>query len=682
MSADPPDNLSVDSCSEYGDPGNYAFNARSRAVLGDWKIEEMGAAAAAPIPHALTYLFFLLFGTGTGSMNLVPLLFCTLLWFALWRLSAREFPEAQALFFFLLALNYPFGSFSRINDQVMPMTFFIVAGILVFIRAWDRPRLFFPAALLFAGSFLSKPKIIYFLLVVLPLAVVLILLERGELGAFRKNAARLAWFAGGALTAAVPWYILIFSRYPAVFRNVGTKNAEFMLPGSIGQALSNWILKPPFSFYPSNQVLTIVLFFALAALLLALFRRAGRPRIGALEIICATWTVAGLAVNSFIGYRPVRHYIEFTIPILILVSIALARAWRGFKVDLDVKRRGWIIAGLFVLFEAALSSFGRRFLAISPLSDFDQARVRVFFISLAAALALAAAAAFLGLRRGRPALVVPRSAAAAAVVLAVAVYGGQNIARLAQWLGQPSWNLRTIGRDLGAAFPGGVFSGLLVPSLSLENRNAAHTSWPGYANESPDFLRRAGVTHLFLGTYNIEPAYYASAFPEESGRAKLVAQFRMWRSWFLLYDIRPAGPALPQAKSLEAEAMVRDLGLAGMPRYEPSASGKFALRVESAPPALIGREQMDIVTPGLFRGTIAIRVERPAESPLLVLVTFLHEGQIAIERRFRLTGGPDPNGAYRELPFAGEFMDDGPYVIEVRSSGGAVFWFDKIEIAH
>ena len=204
-------------------------------------------------------------------MNLVPLLFAVLLWFALWRLSSREFPDAQALFFVLLALNYPFGSFSRINDQIMPMTFFAAAGLIFFVRAWDRPRLFFPAAVLFGCSFLSKGKIVYFLLVVLPLSFLLIALERGEARAFRLNAARLAWFAGGALLVAVPWFFLIYSRYPAVFKNVGGINAEHMIPKNIGQALSFWILKPPFSFYPSNLVLSVLLFFALAVLVVPRF---------------------------------------------------------------------------------------------------------------------------------------------------------------------------------------------------------------------------------------------------------------------------------------------------------------------------------------------------------------------------------------------------------------------------
>jgi 4-amino-4-deoxy-L-arabinose transferase-like glycosyltransferase len=681
LSADPPDNLSVDSCSEYGDPGNYAFNARNKVVLGDSRIEELGAAAAAPIPHAVTVLSFRLFGTGTGSMNLVPLLFAVLLWLALWRLSSREFPEAQSLFFVLLALNYAFGSFSRVNDQVMPMTFFIVAGLLAFLPAWEKPRLFFPAALLFAGSFLSKPKIIYFLVAVLPLAVLLILIERRELRAWRLNAVRLAWFAGGALLVAVPWAILILRRYPAVFRNVGAQNAETMIPGNIGQALSYWILKPPFSFYPSNRVLTVVLFFALAGLLLAVFRRRGRPRIGALEIVCVTWTVVGLGIHSFIGYRPVRHYIEFTVPILILVSVNLVRAWPGFRLDLDVRRKGWVFAGLFVLYVSALSSLGRRFLSLSPLSEFDQAKVHLFFVSLGAAAVLAAGTVVvLVLRGGRPAPAVPRRAAVAFVILAVVVYAGQNIARLIEWLRQPSYNLRTIGRDLGAAFPDGVFAGLLVPSLSLENRNVAHTAWTSYANENPDFLGREGVTHLFLGTYNDEPAYYERAFPEAAQKARLTARFRMWRSWFLLYDLRPAPPQPPGTKVFEAEAMVRDLGLPGLPRFDAAASGRYAVRVEDGPPALLGREDLEVETPGPFRAAISVRLETPAPKPLRLQVKFYHAGGLAIERHFVLTGGPDADGAYRRLPFTGEFMTAGAYIVEVRRAGNGALLFDKIEI--
>jgi len=615
-------------------------------------------------------------------MNLVPLLFALLLWLALWRLSRREFPEGQILFFVLLALNYPFGSYSRINDQIMPMTFFAVAGLIFFVRAWDRrPKLFFPAAVLFGCSFLSKGKIIYFLLVVLPLAFLLIVLERREAREFRLNAVRLAWFAGGALLVAVPWFFLIYSRYPAVFRNVGGINAEHMLPDSFGQALSFWILKPPFSFYPSNLALSFILFFALAALLGFVFSRGGRTRIGPLEIVCAVWAVAGLGLHAFIGYRPVRHYIEFTIPILILVSIFLARLRRGSSLPQRVRRNGWVLGGLFILFLSAVSSIGRRFLYVNPLSDLDQAKVRLFFLSLLAALALSIAVFIILSRKGGAAsFVVPRTVAGAVIVAALAIYGVQNIAKHVEWLRQPSWNLRTIGRDVGAAFPEGVFSGLLVPSLSLENRTVAHTSWPHYANDAPDFPERAGLTHLFLGTYNNEPAYYDSAFPEAAKKARLVAQYRMWRSWFLLYDLRPALPPPAGTTVFEAEAMVRDPGLPGMPRFDADAGGKFALRVEAVEPALIGREQMENTAPGAFRGRLAVKLERAAQSAVIIQMRFLHEGLIAIERRFVLAGGSEPDRAYREIPFAGEFMDDGPYTVEIRSSGAGAFWLDRLEI--
>jgi 4-amino-4-deoxy-L-arabinose transferase-like glycosyltransferase len=681
LSADPPDNLSVDSCSEYGDPGNYAFNARNKAVLGDWKIRELGAAPASPIPHIVTYLSFALFGTGIGSMNLVPIFFCVLLWFALWKLSSREFPEAQAVFFLFLAFNYAFGSFSRINDQVMPMTFFVVAALIFYLRAWGKPRLFFPAAVLLAGAFLSKPKVIYVLLIVLPISTLLVLLERKELGAFRLNAVRLAWFAGGALAVAVPWYVLVFRRYPEVFLNVGGINAEHMFPNNVGQALSYWILKPPFSFYPSNRVLTVVLFFALAVLLFAVFRRRGRARIGALEIFCVTWTVAGLGVQAFIGYRPVRHYIEFTIPILILVSLFLSRLLAGTEIDLGLKKRGWIFAGLFVLYLAAASSLGRRFLTLSPLSDLDQAKVRLFFGAIAVALVLAAASVLVLTRfKGASTVLIPKTAAVALTLIAAAVYAGQNIAKYVEWLAQPSWNLRTIGRDLGAAFPDGVFSGLLVPSLSLENRAPAHTAWPSYANDDPAFLKRAGVTHLFVGTYNNEPAFYASEFPEETKRARLAAQYRMWRSWFLLYDLRPAAP-LPQGTEVfEAEALAREPAGWGMPRFDPRASGRMAFRSPAGPPSLVGRVPVAVEEPGMFRGSLIVKTEGPRGERAAALVRLLHKGGIAVERRLGIPEAGAGTNGYVRIPFSGEFMENGSYTLELRVSGRTTLWIDRIEM--
>ncbi len=677
LSADPPDNLSIESCSEYGDPGNYAFNARNKVVLGDWKLDELGAAPFAPIPHAITYLSFRFFGVGILQMNLVPLFFAVLLWLVLMRFAADFFPEASLLFFIMLALNYPFGAFARINDQVMPMTLFVMAGLWFFLKAWDKPFRFFPAAILFGLAVLSKGKIIYFHLAVLPPAFLWILAERGELRAFKLNARRLAWFFAGAILVFIPWLIGIYLRYPTVFRNMGTDNAKSMLPGNLGQLFSFWAQKPAFSFFPTNRPLTYILFFYVLALLLVLCGKAVRVRLSSLEVFCVVWTVAGLAIHSSIGYRPIRHYIEFTIPIMILVSLFLGRLLAGFRLEIGLRRRAAFAVGLFFLIYAAATSFAQKYV---PVIDVENRKGGVMLKTLLAAVAVSVIlyVLFDRLLAGRS-IAIPKKAAAAGLLLVGLFYAYQNVDSYLAWALKPTFNLKTIGRDLGRAFPDGSFSGLLIPSLSLENRNPAHTSFRDYANFDSGYLKRVGVTHVFAGSFNDEPQYYADTFPEEMARARLLVRYRIWRSWFFLFDILENQPPAPPASVHEAETLVRETGL---PLFDPSASSGFAVRVESGSPALIGVEEVQSPAPATtFRGKIVLKPLSSGPERPMISVRIARGNLVPFERRFIL---PDasPGGGYLEFPFSGSFGSDGPYFLEIRALGRGVFSFDKVELVY
>jgi 4-amino-4-deoxy-L-arabinose transferase-like glycosyltransferase len=675
LSADPPNNISIDSCSEYGDPGNYAFNARSKVVLGQWKIAELGAAPFSPIPHFLTYLSFLIFGTGTWQMNLVPWLFSGLLLLSLFALASRYFPDARLLFFGLLVVNFPFGIFGRINDQVMPMTFFVIPAIYFFLKAWDNPRFFVLTSLFLSLSFISKSKMIYFHLGVIPLAFLLVTIQRGEGRKIKLFILRIAYLAAGLLLVAVPWYFLIYSRYPEVFHNIVALNSAAAMPKSIPHALSNWVQRPPFSFHPANRILTIVLFAYLLILLLKLFDRKVKTRLSPLEIICVLWLVVGLGIQAFLGYRPIRHYIEYTIPMLILVSLFLVRLSAGRRFDYALKKRGLFLGALFVLVWAGLSSYSRRFVTTEIwFSHRERVLLITLLISIGATMLL-----YVLLDKGLPRwnIVLPKNAARLALAVVVAVYAYQNLAEHARWLRTPTYDLKTIGRDLGKAFPQGIFSGLLMPSLSLENRNTVHTSFPGYANDDPGFLERAGVTHLFVATYNNEPDYYQKYFPDEFRKAKLLARYRMWRSWFFLYELRTAEPDADDPTLHEAEVMERE---SGIPLFDPQASGAFSVRVVLTKPVIIGREKIGLPGQAEFQGRLFIKTDDAASEGLVVRVRLSRRGIVHYEKKFGLDPAADPSG-YLILPFKCYLEEPGSYFLEVRASGRGALRFDKVELA-
>jgi hypothetical protein len=624
----------------------------------------------------VTYFSFLLFGPGLWQMNLVPVFFSVLLFFALALLASKFFPEARLLFFLLLTLNYPLWAYGRINDQVMPMTLFVVLGIFFFLKGWKRPIHFFPAAVCFAFSFLSKPKIIYFHLVVLPLAFFLILASRGEFRKFRLNFVRLGYFFGGALLIAIPWYIFIYSAHPEVFKNVGGLNAKAMLPQNIGAAVSFWLKKPAYSFFPTNRVLAIILFLYLLLLVVLLFKKGAKAHIAPLEILSLVWLIVGLAIHSLIGYRPIRHYIEFTIPFAILASIFLARLASGLRISLDLKRKGLFFTYAAALIWAAVFSYSQKIYSPERLDLHPEIRAQAILLTLAVSLALALVLLILTRMLAGKTLILPRKAGLAAVALFTLFYGYQNVFVYVLWTGNRTYDLKTVGRDLGRAFPRAVFSGLLIPTLSLENRNPAHTFWPDYANDDPYFLDRDGVTHLFLGLYNSEPEQYEKYFPEAMARGKILVRYRMWRSWFLLYDIRPAPPS-PGAETVhEAEGMER---LFGRPEFDPGAGGRFAVRVEAGQRGIVGREKLVFANDMRAELGLFLKLENAGSPGLRLRLRITRRGRLVSENTFQLTGSFSA-ATYVPLTLEVDFEKNIPYILDVATSGQGSFLFDRLEI--
>jgi len=680
LSADPPDNLSLESCGEYGDPGNYAFNAKNKVLFGQWQIDELAPMVVVPIPHFVTYVFFLIFGVGIGQMNLVPLFFSSLCWLGLFFLAAKYFRRSRLLFFFLLSLNYPFGIYSRINDQIMPMTFFVILAVYFFLKAWDNPKFFFLSSLALSFSFLSKEKIIYFLVLVVPLSFLLISIRRRELLNIGLSLKRVGYFAAGAALVAIPWYLFLYLPHKTIYQNVLAINAAAMLPKGPGAAVSNWLRRTPFAFHPGNVVLTFLLFFYFLAFLLAAFKkdkpgaRKAPSASGALEILCSVWLVVGLAVNSFFAYRPIRHYVEFSIPLLILAAIFLTRLKEGFRLNTQLKNK-FFFAGLsFLLIWIAVTSYSRRIFSPETLSSRPG---KVLLVGVLLALALSAFLLLaIRLLSSAKEVGLPKTAAIIVAVILVAFYAFQNLKSLFEWTTHATYNLKTIGRDLGRAFPQGVFCGLLMPSISLENRNKAHTAWPNYANDQADFLKRQKVTHFLAGAYNNEPSYYRNYHADEWNRARFLVRYRLWRSWFLLYEIQPQ-PSLPlRSPFYEAEQMEREIG---QPLFDPKASNQFAVWVDSKSRGTIGQETIYIPARTKVRGHIYIKLQEPGGEGPLLLIRVLKKRAVVYKKSIKAPGG-DAKPGYLALPWDLSLAEEGDYTFEIQSAGPSAFFFDKIEL--
>jgi hypothetical protein len=218
-------------------------------------------------------------------------------------------------------------------------------------------------------------------------------------------------------------------------------------------------------------------------------------------------------------------------------------------------------------------------------------------------------------------------------------------------------------------------SGLLVPSLSLENRNPAHTMYPLYANDDLGFLEREHVTHLFLGVFNNERRHYDKLFPEVMERARLLVSYRMWRSWWLLFDIRDGLPPV-DGEVHEAEAMERGVGT---PVFDPGASGRFAVRIASADWETIGRERIGITAVGRARGAVVVKPEGDGPLDASLSLRLSIKGRTVLKKRIVLpkTGS---GGGYVALPFEAWIDAPGNYLLEIKAVGTGAFLFDRVEL--
>ncbi len=680
LSADPPIRISPYSCGDYGDPASYAANARNKVLFGHAKIDDFNGVYASPVGHLATYLIFLLFGTGMWQMNLQPLLFSALLFGLLFYFARRYFPDACWLFFLLLTLNYPFVIYGRIADQVMPMTLFAVLGLFFFLKAWERPPYFFLSAFSLGLSFMAKGKIVYFLVLVVPLTGLIVLFLRKEAVLLSLNMKRLGYFCVGALTVFLPWLFLVYLPGGDLLRDLSGINAAVMFPRSSTNLIQNWLLKPSFTFYGTNRLFSLLLFLYFSSLLLRIFNKREHRPILPLEIACSLWFITGAAINSVIGYRPTRHYIEMTIPMIILAGLFLKRTLSGVRAEFEPKHRPLFYSSLFILLWIAVTSFSSDL--FTSLEIIEHPYRCILILTGLTAVVFGASVVLIERLLTKKGISIPRRLAIPVIAVALGVYAFQNILEYSGWIKNATYNLKLISRDFGRAFPGSVFSGLEAPAISMENKNVAHVWYPNFANSRiPDFLNAMKVQYLFLADFNGEADLYRQAFPDIMKRARFRVRYKLWRSWFDLFEIEDT-PVLEQLDSglYEAEKLERDIGL---PLFDPSASNQFAVRVDSKKEGVVLQQKLAIRPRQIVEGRLFVRPEREIREGSLLLIQ-LSIGKGIHYRRYINIYNPETEvgRGFLEVPFkiALPLTRELVFNLKVFALGNYVFALDRMEI--
>jgi 4-amino-4-deoxy-L-arabinose transferase-like glycosyltransferase len=680
LSADPPVRISPTSCGDYGDPASYAANARNKVLFGRTRVDDFNPMYGSPVGHLATCLIFRVLGPGMWQMNLQPALFSVLLFGVLFFFGRRFFPDEGRLFFLLLALNYPLIIYGRVANQAMPMTLFAVLGLFFFLKAWEKPVWFIPSALSLGLSFMAKGKIVYFLLLVMPLAAAGILILRKEAGSLSLNARRLACFGAGTLAVFLPWLVFVYLPARDFLGDFGGINAAAMFPRTPVNLVQSWLLKPSFTFYGTNRLFSLLLFLYFFWLLLRVFNKKGGRPVTALEVACSLWFVVGVVGNSVISYRPTRHYIEMTVPMVVLASLFLKRALSGGRVEFEPRYRWLFQAALFLLLWAAVTSF-------APVIFTDADVIERPYACLLILTGLTGAgfgAALVAIRRvlGGKGIAIPKRLAVPVVAVAVGIYAVQNIVEYCGWVKNATYDMKLISRDLGKAFPGSVFSGLEAPAISMENRNVAHVWYPGFANwRIPDFLDVMKVKYLFLADFNKEAQLYWEAFPEEMKRARFRARYRLWLSWFDLYEVESAAvPEEVDSGLYEAEKLDREVG---RPLFDPAASNGFAVRAAPGSAGALVQKKIGLKPGEVLDGRLFVKPEAAArEGPLLLIQ--LNIGRGIHYRRFVNVYDPETEvgRGFLEVPFkiALPRARELTYNFKVIALGNYALSLDKLEL--
>ncbi len=577
LGADAPKDLDQLSPGYICDPGNYAFNARLKILTGEWKIDDwaLNYIYITPIPHYITYLVFQLFGVGIAQMNVVPVLFSSLVLVLVFLILKRIVSETFAVLgVLLLGASYEFTMFSRVANRIMPMLFFAcLTFYVVIIAEKKKPAYYFLAGIFCFVSFTAKATFLLILPAVIVGLFVYTFFQSGK--SLMATLKSTGFFGLGMGAGLVPWIWLLYLPHLKLFRDISADNIRRLTPGRLYWVIRNFWERPLYHWF-EEPLLTAITVVFLLFLAWAAFRKPRQiPLVG---WISAIWIVSNYAYLSCVYYRPVRHDLPLLLPSVFLTTLALDWFSRVKRVQKPDKIPLLFYAFFFFW---AFYAFTDIFLWRRRLPSFVAMKasiIRFLVISLAATILLAI---ILKLIPRRLRISLPWAFKTVLIAGMVAVYLFLNLKPYFAWALAPRYDVRDISRDLGRAFKKMSIGGLSAPLMVMENQHIGH-GYDYYIHERRDFLDKYRVTHLFLIPYFKEGRFYWEYYPEAMKRARVIARFPLWKTHFELWDLHPQVPSEENMDETIYEGEIFYWGT-GIPRYDPEASGKYARVMEKTP---------------------------------------------------------------------------------------------------
>lgn len=671
ITADPPYDLST-SGGPYGDPGGYSFNARNKVLFGTWEVDDYNMMYLSFPPHCMTFISFKLLGVGLAQQNLVPVLFSLgslILFFLILR---HRFSYAWALGGSgLLGINYLFLMYSRVANRVMPPIFFILLGLYFLQKETRKPFYFVGAGMSFFLALISKSVVFYVLAAVGIGYLIFAFLHRK----IKEIASQVTWLILGVLGPGILWLLFIYIPHRDFIQSFSRLNVRYLIPpANFSSLLRNFWTRPPILL---SQMPVICVLAALGSLVLLLKIAREKNKLPLIDWIVLLWFATGYLYYALIQQRVPRHVVPQIIP-LVFLTISFAHHLMAPRPE-EKKKPQYsfgLVLFLWLLFPVSLGlkNLAKQF----PDLFRDQTSLNGSFLVLSAVLAfllfVLTRAGFFGKKD-----ILPFSMKRGLVFILLAVILVSHGARYLQWAFHPRFQFKQASRDLGMAFSTATIAGLWAPIICLENRHRAHEYFPGAINDYPDFIQKFGITHVFTTTHAGEDKKFEQNFPEVMAGARLLARYHIWKVEALLYDIHPKQIQEDDGR-YEAELFTQR---GSMPRYDPEASGAFAVLSQ-------GRQSRFVVSiPSASRmptGTynITIRMKKQG-SPTKSKQRVARIDAVSKRRKKALAykniyPGDLSATAYQNVEMTFRVISSEDVTFRVFSQGNGDFWVDRIDI--
>ena len=545
LSADPPLNLSW-SQDLNTDPDQYTSFARSKALWGSWNL--FGRNLVLCLNSVLTlisFFFFKLLEVGRWQANLVAasLSSLTLIFFYLAIKKGKDGKTALLATFFL-SVSYILVMYSRSTFSEVPVLFFVVLGIYLFILGLERGWfLIFSGACFASAIFFAKMLAMFMLPVCLGMLVLCAVDE------FSPNQRKIKLlpallFLVGFLVVMVTWFLIIY--YPSA-KNVSgwVSSMSVGLYGSprAFHSLSDFIYSL-FSFGGVTHVfaskeysLGTDLFYRMPFLfilsllfLLGLFFRIFKVKkilknlqsCSRLELFFALWLVVGVFALMPWNYRPLRYQILLIPSMCALAAFCLVDFLNPGEVKEKPKRSVW-----FWIFSIPVASF-LIFHTISFLLKMFGMIVQLnSIIMLSFFLSLPLIYVFHEVKRWKPSLHMKAHKiiiVAEAVLLVVIINGGQFLAFARNMQHSFLHSSEDLGQILGQE---AVISGPYSQALVMENKLKLVLRMFHPGDEDPDFFLRYPITHVALEEKGGQRKQTFTDYPEVMKNARPVATYHL-----------------------------------------------------------------------------------------------------------------------------------------------------------